>query len=59
MAPIIKGRMMNKGDLMVGYQPLFSIPNFFRMVISNQACRHEDILYVVEEIERLGRDIVI
>ena len=49
--------MMNKGDLMVGYQPLFSIPNFFRMVISNQASRREDILYVVEEIDRLGHDI--
>ncbi|XP_063718816.1 glutamate decarboxylase-like isoform X2 [Symsagittifera roscoffensis] len=57
VAPIIKGRMMNKGDLMVGYQPLFSIPNFFRMVISNQASRREDILYVVEEIDRLGHDI--
>ena len=33
---IIKGRMMKKGSMMISYQPLGRIPNFFRSIISNQ-----------------------
>ena len=32
---IIKGRMMKKGSMMISYQPLGRIPNFFRSIISN------------------------
>ena len=31
-----QGRMMKKGSMMVSYQPLGRIPNFFRSIISNQ-----------------------
>jgi hypothetical protein len=49
--------MMLKGSLMVGYQPLDDKPNFFRFVLSNAAAREEDILYMLDEIERLGQDL--
>ena len=32
----MQGRMMKKGSMMVSYQPLGRIPNFFRSIISNQ-----------------------
>ena len=34
--PPHQGRMMKKGSMMVSYQPLGRIPNFFRSIISNQ-----------------------
>jgi len=42
---------------MVGYQPLDEYPNFFRAIISNAATKEEDILFMLDEIERLGRDL--
>ena len=32
----LKGRMMNKGSIMISYQPLGMYPNFFRSIVSNQ-----------------------
>ena len=49
--------MMLKGTLMVGYQPLDDKPNFFRAIISNPASTDEDIHFMLDEIERLGRDL--
>lgn len=57
MAPKIKARMMERGTTMVGYQPDKQRPNFFRMIISNQASTKEDMDFLVEEIDRLGRDL--
>ena len=57
MAPEIKKRMMLKGSLMVGYQPLDEHPNFFRAIISNAASKEEDIIFMLDEIERLGQDL--
>ncbi|KHJ82312.1 pyridoxal-dependent decarboxylase domain protein, partial [Oesophagostomum dentatum] len=37
VAPAIKGRMMERGNTMVAYQPEKGRPNFFRLIISNQA----------------------
>jgi len=54
---IIKGRMMKKGSMMVSYQPLGRIPNFFRSIISNQAQTEEDIDFMLEEIDALGCDL--
>lgn len=48
--------MMERGNTMVGYQPLDDKPNFFRMVISNPAATEPDIDYLIEEIERLGEE---
>lgn len=57
VAPQIKERMMLKGSLMVGYQPLDDKPNFFRMIISNAATQVEDLYFMLDEIERLGQDL--
>merc|ERR1711970_716313 len=53
----LKSRMMYAGNLMVGYQPLDDKPNFFRSIISNQACTEEDIDFMLEELDRLGIDL--
>ncbi len=42
---------------MVGYQPDKQRPNFFRMIISNQAIIEDDLDFLVDEIERLGKDL--
>ena len=57
ITPILKGRMMTTGTLMVGYQPQGQLPNFFRSIISNQAVSEVDIDFLVEEIDRLGTDL--
>ena len=53
----LKTRMMYAGNLMVSYQPLDDKPNFFRSIISNQACTEEDIDFMLEEFDRLGIDL--
>ncbi|KAG1714246.1 Glutamate decarboxylase [Nymphon striatum] len=57
ITPKIKGRMMSKGTLMVGYQPLDDIPNFFRAIISSAAVSEDDIDFLLDETERLGKDL--
>ncbi|CAH1774812.1 unnamed protein product [Owenia fusiformis] len=57
VAPVIKQRMMEKGSLLIGYQPLEEKPNFFRMVISNLKTTQESMDFVVSEIELLGKDL--
>ena len=49
--------MMEKGSLMVGYQPLGNLPNFFRMIVSNPALVRSDIDFILDEIEKLGQDL--
>jgi len=53
----LKSRMMYAGNLMISYQPLDNKPNFFRSIISNQACTEEDIDFMLEELDRLGIDL--
>ncbi len=48
---------MNEGRLMISYQPLDDMPNFFRMVVSNAATNLEDIQFMITEIERLGSEL--
>ena len=49
--------MMNKGTLMVGYQPVGDIPNFFRNIISNPGVQKKDVDFLLDEMERLGHDL--
>ena len=53
----LKTRMMYAGNLMISYQPLDDKPNFFRSIISNQACSEDDIDFMLEELDRLGIDL--
>lgn len=49
--------MMERGTTMVGYQPDKNRPNFFRMIISNQAITYEDLDFLIDEIVEIGKDL--
>ncbi|XP_071440225.1 cysteine sulfinic acid decarboxylase [Hetaerina americana] len=57
VAPKIKELMMRSGTMMITYQPLGSLPNFFRLVLQNSGLTHEDMDFFIAEIERLGKDL--
>lgn len=57
VAPVIKGRMMEQGTMMVTYTPDGDRPNFFRMVTANYKSTTDDMDFVVAEIDRLGQDL--
>lgn len=54
---ILKGLMMKKGSMMISYQPLGELPNFFRSIISNQAQTEADIEFMLDELDALGKDL--
>lgn len=54
---MIKALMMESGTTMVQYQPLGTMPNFFRVAVSNPILTTQDMDFLVDEIDRLGRDI--
>ena len=54
IAPRIKELMVLKGSLMIGYQPLRQLPNFFRFVLQNSGFTNDDVDYVLNEINKLG-----
>lgn len=43
--------------MMLAYQPLGKLPNFFRVAVSNPLLRTEDIDFVMSEIERLAKEL--
>lgn len=57
VAPKIKERMMKEGTMMITYQPVNDLPNFFRLVLQNSSLTRSDMDYFVGEIERLGSDL--
>ncbi|KAK7084591.1 hypothetical protein SK128_014819, partial [Halocaridina rubra] len=60
VAPELKTRMVMKGSLMIGYQPLAykNLVNFFRMVTTCYPTpTEEDMDFVIDEIERLGAEL--
>ncbi|XP_032682429.1 glutamate decarboxylase isoform X1 [Odontomachus brunneus] len=57
ICPILKGRMMQAGTLMVGYQPDDRRPNFFRNIISSAAVTEADVDFLLAEMDRLGHDL--
>lgn len=57
VAPAIKSRMQAKGSLLVGYQPLQTTVNFFRMILVNGRANRNDMEFVLDEIERCGSDL--
>ncbi|XP_077993859.1 cysteine sulfinic acid decarboxylase-like [Glandiceps talaboti] len=59
VAPVIKERMVKAGTLLIGYQPLLDIPNFFRIIFSNPKTTRQDLEFVIDEIVRLGNDITV
>ncbi|CAH0766030.1 unnamed protein product [Bemisia tabaci] len=57
ITPVLKGRMMQAGTLMIGYQPEKDTPNFFRNIISSAAVTESDIDFLLAELDRLGHDL--
>jgi glutamate decarboxylase len=57
ITPVLKGRMMTAGTLMVGYQPDDVRPNFFRNIISSAAVMETDVDFLLAELDRLGHDL--
>ncbi len=58
--PRVKEALIRKGSLMIGYQPLphKGMGNFFRMVVhAVPRPSEEDMRFVIEEIDRVGRDL--
>ena len=57
ITPKLKARMMNEGTLMISYQPLGELPNFFRNIISNSGVQKKDVDFLLDELDRLGHDL--
>ncbi|CAG0880981.1 unnamed protein product [Cyprideis torosa] len=57
ITPRMKGEMMYRGTLMISYQPLGDLPNFFRNIISNPGVQKEDVDFLVAELDRIGADM--
>ncbi|XP_061395670.1 cysteine sulfinic acid decarboxylase [Musca vetustissima] len=55
VAPKIKESMIKKGSMMVTYQPLRNLPNFFRIVLQNSCLNEDDMDYFLDEIHALGK----
>lgn len=43
--------------MMITYQPLNDLPNFFRLVVQNSSLNHHDMDHVIREFIRLGQDL--
>ncbi|XP_014089047.3 cysteine sulfinic acid decarboxylase [Bactrocera oleae] len=54
VAPKIKEGMIKKGSMMITYQPLRQLPNFFRLVLQSSNLTKDDMKYFLDEIEALG-----
>lgn len=54
---MIKERMVRAGTMLMTYQPLREMPNFFRLVLQNSGLTEADMRFFVEEIERLAADL--
>lgn len=59
VAPLIKEKMALSGTLLIGYQPLKSknFVNFFRIIIECPRLTEKDLMFVIEEIDRIGKDL--
>ncbi|XP_046560539.1 cysteine sulfinic acid decarboxylase-like [Haliotis rubra] len=59
VAPLIKERMIRTGSMMITYQPQKEHVNFFRLVLQSSGTTFEDMDYFLDQIETLGRDIIV
>uniref|UniRef100_A0A4W5JVZ9 Cysteine sulfinic acid decarboxylase n=1 Tax=Hucho hucho TaxID=62062 RepID=A0A4W5JVZ9_9TELE len=57
VGPVIRERMMKQGTMMVGYQPHGGRVNFFRMIVVSPKLSQQDMIFFLDEIERLGNDL--
>jgi glutamate decarboxylase len=57
VAPKLKEAMIKKGSMMLNYQPLRDWPNFFRFVAQSSAVTRDDLVFMLDELEKLGADL--
>ena len=59
MAPQIKEGMTRDGTMLIGYNPLsgHGLVNFFRIILSGADHTYHDMDFVLDEIERLRKDL--
>lgn len=57
LAPKLMGQLIENGTVIIQFQTLGDLPNFFRIVITNPLIAEEDINFIVDEIDRAGREI--
>ncbi|CAH1110052.1 unnamed protein product [Psylliodes chrysocephalus] len=54
VAPQIRALMIQYGSVMLGYQPLKGLPNFFRFVSQNSALTKKDVDFILDHIKEIG-----
>ncbi|XP_072389098.1 cysteine sulfinic acid decarboxylase-like [Diabrotica undecimpunctata] len=54
VAPQIRALMIQHGSVMLGYQPLKGLPNFFRFVSQNSALTRKDVDFILDHIQEIG-----
>lgn len=56
---LIFERMKEKGTLIIQHQPLedHNLPNFFRATLKSEKTNLEDMDYILDTINELGKDI--
>ncbi|CAH0550870.1 unnamed protein product [Brassicogethes aeneus] len=54
VAPEIRAVMIKHGSVMLGYQPLKSLPNFFRFVSQNSSLNQKDVDFILDHIAEIG-----
>lgn len=57
VAPVLKERMVRKGSMMITYQSIKGLPNFFRLVLQNSGLTEADMRFFVEKLEAYGKDL--
>ncbi|XP_072169973.1 cysteine sulfinic acid decarboxylase-like [Diadema setosum] len=57
VAPAIKEAMTIEGSMLITYQPNGTKVNFFKVGVGNARMTNDSIAKVIEEVDRLGRDI--
>jgi len=55
--PVIKGKMTERGSMMTGYQPIDDKPNFFRMIVISEDVTFQDMEFVIDEIDSIGKKL--
>ena len=54
----IKEKMLKEGELMINYQPMGDLPNFFRMICVNSKLTYDDLDWIIHKIEKYGDEII-
>nr|CAH7738071.1 unnamed protein product [Callosobruchus chinensis] len=57
IAPKMKERMMLAGTMMVAYQAIRGLPNFWRVLFQNSAMDKPDIDLLIQRFEDFGKDL--